>query len=339
LRPERESDPRIEVLQTPAFPLRHPARAKLYFIILERKWLRNMLNSAEMKTFWTVVISLISFTLLVLSIFFLMSVLKPKPAEVFIDSNPISNVYIDDAFVGKTPYTGQYNPREIAVKMVPEVSSDTLFPYQTKVSLVPGVRTVVSREFGATEDLSSGQVVLFERIARGETLMVALSIPENAQVSVDGAVKGFAPYKVTGISPGKHQITIKAPEYIDRVMTVSVVSGFRLTVFAKLAKSGEGQKIVEQPIQKVVMVEILKTPTGFLRVRTKPGVSGEEIAQVKVGETYKFIEEDTLTKWLRIQFEDPKAGLPDGITGWVSGEYVKKVEVAGEATQSASVIR
>lgn len=295
-----------------------------------------MLNSAEMKTFWTVVIAIFSFILLALSVFFVMGQLKPKPSEILIDSSPVSNIYFDDVFVGKTPYTTQKNPGEISVKMIPEESSGTLLPYQTKVSLVSGVRTVISREFGATEDLSSGQVVLFEKIDRRETSMVVLSTPENAQISVDGTVKGFAPYKVSDIVTGKHQLTVKASGYSDRVMTISVVMGYRLTVYVKLAKSSEEVLAVSQAPQFMTMVEILKTPTGFLRVRMKPGVGGDEIAQVKEGEKYKFLEEDAETKWLKILYGLPKPGLPDGITGWVSGQYAKKIEVSTEASGSAS---
>ena len=69
---------------------------------------------------------------------------------------------------------------------------------------------------------------------------------------------------------------------------------------------------------------ILTTPTGFLRVRTSPGLGGEEIAQVPSGSRYPYLDEDVATGWVKIQYKDPAPGLPEGITGWVSGEYVEK---------------
>ena len=68
-------------------------------------------------------------------------------------------------------------------------------------------------------------------------------------------------------------------------------------------------------------IEILDTPTGFLRVRTLPGSAGSEIHQVKPGEKYPFLEEDEETGWFKIQFQDPAPGLPEGIVGWVSNEF------------------
>jgi uncharacterized protein YgiM (DUF1202 family) len=84
-------------------------------------------------------------------------------------------------------------------------------------------------------------------------------------------------------------------------------------------------------------IQILTTPTGFLRVRSGPGATGSEIAQVKPGAQYPFLDEDVATGWLEIQYEVPTAGLPNGIEGWVSGQYVKKITRTEEATGSANL--
>lgn len=63
-------------------------------------------------------------------------------------------------------------------------------------------------------------------------------------------------------------------------------------------------------------VEILDTPTGWLRVRSEPNTStGKEITKVYPKETYRYIETND-TGWYRIE-------LPDGQEGWISGQYAK----------------
>jgi uncharacterized protein YgiM (DUF1202 family) len=84
-------------------------------------------------------------------------------------------------------------------------------------------------------------------------------------------------------------------------------------------------------------VQVLDTPTGFLRVRTKPGTLGEEIAEVKPGEIYPYLDEDVASGWLEIEYQEAKAGLPNGITGWISGDYSKKVMLSADSTTSASI--
>jgi hypothetical protein len=292
-----------------------------------------MLNSPEMKTFWTVLVIFVSLIILALTTFFLIGYFKPKPAGIYIDSNPASAIYINGFFIGRTPYKSEIKAGEATVKIVPE-EDNTLLPYETKIKLSSGVETVIRREFALSESQSSGDVILFTKTNQKEPELIVLANPENAQVSVDGIVQGFAPYKTSTIFPAEHQIIVKAPGYVDRTVTVRVLDGFRLTVYAKLAK---GQEPTDTPVlKKEQLVEILATPTGFLRVRTQPGLKGEEIGQVKPGERYPFLEDDSESGWYKIQFEAVKPGLPDGIAGWVSGEFARKIEIEKEATPAAT---
>ena len=64
-------------------------------------------------------------------------------------------------------------------------------------------------------------------------------------------------------------------------------------------------------------IKILSTGVGFLRVRSGPGTSYTEIAQVHPGEIYAFMEDKS--GWYRIL-------LNDGREGWITGRYTEKVE-------------
>jgi uncharacterized protein YgiM (DUF1202 family) len=296
----------------------------------------RMLHSDAMKVARVVLISLVSLLAAITTIFFLMGYFRQKPGGVFIETNPISSVYINGNLVGKTPYKNSYQAGEITLKLVPDSFGQNLIAYETKITLVPGIQTIVRREFGNTEDTSSGDIISFDKIDSQETGLIVISTPENAQVSVDGLPQGFAPYKTSGISPAQHQITVKAPGYTDRVMTIKTQASYRLSLFAKLAKIHEFQPAPIPIPEAKTYVQILSTPTGFLRVRTVPGATGEEIAQVKPGSQYMFLDEDVATGWVKIQYETPAPGLPNGIEGWVSGQYVKKITIMEEATASAN---
>src|SRR3989338_1828444 len=76
---------------------------------------------------------------------------------------------------------------------------------------------------------------------------------------------------------------------------------------------------VSEPLE----LEIIPTGTGFLNVRSQPGLSGSIIAKVKPGETYVYTEEND--GWHQII-------LADGGKGWVSGKYVNLVKGKSEFT-------
>ncbi len=59
---------------------------------------------------------------------------------------------------------------------------------------------------------------------------------------------------------------------------------------------------------------VLQTGTGWLRVRDVAGLGGKEIAKVDVGKSYDVIEEGT--GWVKIK-------VSETLQGWVSADYVK----------------
>jgi len=123
---------------------------------------------------------------------------------------------------------------------------------------------------------------------------------------------------------------------IDRTITVKATIGYRLTIVVKLKPSEEAEppeEIEGEAVEKKVMVEILSTPTGFLRVREAASTAAKELTQVKPGQRFPFVEEDTENNWFKIEYLPAQAG-EEGKEGWVTGQYAKKVEV--EPTKAAS---
>lgn len=271
-----------------------------------------------------ILITLIVIGLTVGLVLFLLGLFQPKGAGLLIKTTPTATVFINGEQVGKTPYEAARDAGEVVVKLVPDASDKPLAPYETRVTLSPKIQTVISRDFGETEEASQGEIISFERIGGKEASLAVVSIPDSAEVFIDGRQIGFAPYKTSLFPAGDHQISLKAPNYSERTLTAQTISGYKLTVVVKLAPSGQAEAISPTPTPsgiKVTMVEILATPTGFLRVRATPSASAEELTQVKPGEKYRYLETDEATGWFKIEYAEGKEG-------WVSNQYTKKIEEA-----------
>jgi len=275
-----------------------------------------------MKKLRTISIVLIIVGLILGIVFFIVGSFKPKSAGIKIETTPAANVFIDGEQVGRTPYNGTRKPGEITIKLIPESFEAPLAPFETKVTLVAGIETIVRREFGESDEASSGEIISFEKVGGKEASLAVVSIPDAAQISIDGSVRGFAPYKTSSIVPGEHQIIVYAPGFSEKSFSIGTVEGHKLTVVVKLRPNGDEvlsdeDEAPEEPKQEEV--EILSTPTGFLRVRSEPSTAGEEVAQVEPGERYPYLDKDEDTGWFKIEYED-------GEEGWVSNQYAKKVE-------------
>ncbi len=265
-------------------------------------------------------------------VFFIGGSFKPKSAGIVIETVPAASVFIDGEQVGRTSYSGTRKPGEITIKLIPESFEAPLAPFETKVTLVAGIETIVRREFGESDEVSSGEIISYEKIGGKEASLAVVSIPDAAQVSIDGSIRGFAPYKTSSIVPGEHQVIVYAPGFSEKSFSIRTVEGYKLTVVVKLKPNGEEvlseeDEAPEEPKQEEV--EILSTPTGFLRVRSEPSTAGEEVAQVEPGERYPYLDKDEDTGWFKIEYED-------GEEGWVSNQYAKRVEDDGEEEEEAS---
>lgn len=92
-----------------------------------------------------------------------------------------------------------------------------------------------------------------------------------------------------------------------------------LTDQASASLSGLAKAALKEP-PKTAKAKILPTGTGWLRVRSQPNLSGVEVAKVDVGAVFEILEEDT-AGWIKIK-------LPDSQEGWVSGDFIEKIQEA-----------
>ena len=65
-------------------------------------------------------------------------------------------------------------------------------------------------------------------------------------------------------------------------------------------------------------IKILPTGTGWLRVRSAPGLSGAEVTKVNVGEEFAMLEESGT--WIKIRVDEQTEG-------WVSSTYIEVMKL------------
>ena len=259
-----------------------------------------------------------------------------------INANPSATVFLNNQHVGKTPLEQTVAPGDYSVKLVPEGTLEQVVSWEGKVPLRSGLLTYVNRELGPTDLNSAGEMLTLEKSVGGNPEVTIVSTPDGATVTIDGVDKGMTPLSLSDISAGEHEVTVSALGSVSRSIRVKVTGGFKLTAVFQLALSENTIISIASPPPSATpsatpkgsnkptstpkaatttltkpYVEILDTPTGFLRVRESPTTSATESARVKPGETYPF--KSAQTGWFEIEYEKAK-------TGWISSQYAKKVE-------------
>jgi len=265
--------------------------------------------------------------------------LQPAQAGLQVSSNPPATIFLDEKEMGMTPNEWQnLKPGEVTLKLVPQATATTYFPWETKIKLINGMVAVVNREFGETESASAGEVMTMEKIADKKSASLAvISIPDSAVVTLNNETKGFTPVSLDGLTEGNFEVRVSANGYQERMVRVKLVDGYKLMVNVKLAEEekegeegeGEGEEEAEvtgTPTPKAEVtpkttppprpyVLIKDTPTGWLRVRIEPSIAATEAAKVNPGEMYSLLDEES--GWYKIEYEEDEEG-------WISGQYAEK---------------
>lgn len=231
-------------------------------------------------------------------------------AGIKITSTPDAQVFINDNQVGITPFNDEnLKEGDFKVKLIKDNLS-----WEGNVKLTNGTITVLTRELGKDLSSSSGEVLT---LYPGKGLVI-VSNPPGAKVVLDDKEVGQTPVTLIDVSTGEHSIVLSRQGFITRSIRASLPEKLQLVINSDLAiNEADIQSPIIPTIQALPKVNILQTPTGFLRVREKPNVSSVEIGRVNPGDTLDLIEEDKSTGWLKIR-------LLNGKEGYVSSSYVQK---------------
>ena len=269
-----------------------------------------------------------------------------KKAGIQVTSHPDSNILIDGEQVGRSPF---YTDNKKAGTYTVQVTSvDSGQTWEGKVNLLSGTLTTVHREFGDTADKSHSYTLSFEKLGNNKSSAVSIvSLPANATISIDGKPQGFTPLSLD-IESGPHVFTFTAPGFQDKIVNASVQPGYRLVLNFTMAAlditptptptvatssatiisptaTPTTASIPTLPKQSTSSanlakpyVEILSTPTGWLKVREAASTGSVELAKVNPGDKYPFKESETVG-WYQIEYTT-------GEWGFVSATYAKLVK-------------
>ena len=246
---------------------------------------------------------------------------NPGKGALQITSIPKSKVYLDGKYMGETPFCrcDQNNllpVKSYDLKLVPEGSNLEQFEY--RININPSVLTVVDRTFGGVGK-SSGSIITLDKLSNNSPAQLFVStFPYGANVSLDGNNIGNAPL-TKSVTASDHDLNISFSGYKNKDVKVHTVDGYKLDSIIFLSTADLGASSISSPTPTIAVqtVKILDTPTGFLRVRDNPSLGGNEIAQVKPGETYPLITEQN--GWYEIKLSSTSAKL-----GWITASYAVK---------------
>lgn len=262
-------------------------------------------------------LSIVSITLQLASGYIREFVHKSSKSGIRVESNLPVKVFLNDKEAGSAPFQDDsLKPGDYLVSLkVDEATTSAQTLWQGYAKLNEGTLTIVIRDIGDTKETSSGEIISLEP-GSGATIT---SSPSGAQVLIDGKLSGNTPLAVPDLEEGEHQFIISRENFLKRSIRSKVINGLNLSLAVDLAiTEPDLTKLVQTPITSTRMVTIKNTPTGFLRVRDKPGIGGKEIGQIKPKEEYVLLEETP--GWVRIR-------LKDGKEGWVSSAYIQKKSI------------
>jgi hypothetical protein len=263
-----------------------------------------------------------------------------KKAGIQVTANPQASVFMDNKSLGQTPvYQNGQKPGTYNVKI--SATDTTLVPWEGKVTLNPGVLTVIDRQLASDPTKAHGYTLSFETLTNKTATEVNLvSFPDTVSVTVDGAPVGLTPFKSDSIPAGAHSFTLTSPGYQDLVIKASVLAGQRLVISAQLGAQDiiptptptplatpsatltpsvvEITPLPKQATSSAVpkpYVEILATPdNNHLKVRSENVIGNNIIAIVNSGDKFPYVS--TSGSWYQIEYQK-------GLKGWVSATYAK----------------
>jgi hypothetical protein len=280
---------------------------------------------------------------LVAAVLFLGLVWKSKvwsrlaPGSLQVSALPKSKVWLDGLERGKTPFLDDGVVQgEHQLKLV--VEGQESLTWEGRIKVNSGARTVVNRRLSAEgENDSSGEILTLEKTSiKDKAGLAVVSIPDQAVVKIDGQPKGFAPLNLVDLTPGDYQVSVASPGFEEKLLSAHTAAGYKLIINVQLAQktagvqaetvvptggltpspaktSTLGEKSLGAKTEKpyIVVKETVNPNPGFLRVRETPG--GKEIARIKAGESFLFLEKDE-SGWYKIEYEQDKQG-------WISSVY------------------
>ncbi len=160
--------------------------------------------------------------------------LKGKAGVSIQATNADADIYINDKFVGKTPYEAtniKPGQNKVAVKTADREYQTTIDFLSNSNNLLHVVGIV--RDLGVSDNFSSGQDFWFEKDDSGNVLRV-ITEPPQAKVFLDGAEIGTSPFLKGNVSEGDYELKVTLPGYETQTTRINIKKGYVLNASTKL---------------------------------------------------------------------------------------------------------
>lgn len=278
--------------------------------------------------------------------------------QVQITDSVAAAVYLDGNYVEKTPFINrELSPGEYTLKIQPD--DPKLIPYETKITLRPGLLTVVTWKLAERPEFSGGVMYEMEPInSKNHSEISFITIPDGAIVSVAGKEKTFAPIIIPDITPGHVEFEVTLPSYGVQKHTINAILGHRMIVTVKLAKENLNEKevvmenVTLDPVATASAAQttnplVAPTTAPLATISAVPAASGSA-KQVLIKSTNFFVAEKEVLRARDLPNSSGKeVGFAtvgnlyqylgktennwhniqlEGISGWVSGQYAQLVQ-------------
>lgn len=271
-----------------------------------------------------------------------------------------ANVFLESKQIGATPLEKKpLDAKRYSLKLVPQDPALAAYESGVKIS-GGFETTVDWQFGASSDESSGWVFEIEAAHKSNTPEIEIVTSPDNVPVTLNGENKGFSPLMIDSLTEGEYKLALQAPGYSPLSTNIRLIAGKRLLITAKLGRKPldiatqsaqlatplpelptststpkPTSKPTPKPTAKAVAtasanlkpitlakpyVEILDTPTGFLRVRDNPSISGAEIGRLNVGEAAPFLNEKR-DEWFKIKF-----GSTASASGWVSSQYSRLVQ-------------
>lgn len=140
-----------------------------------------------------------------------------------------SEVYLNDEYLGNTPYESKEiksGENKIRIKNSTSI-------YDVVINFMPNSEIVLNRDLGISNVFSSGQNFWIEKADLGTVLSV-VSDPGTAKVFIDNTEVGTTPYSSGDLSDGEYDLRVEKAGYESQTARIKIQKGFKLNVVLKM---------------------------------------------------------------------------------------------------------
>ncbi|MDP2585815.1 MAG: PEGA domain-containing protein, partial [Candidatus Levybacteria bacterium] len=249
---------------------------------------------------------------------------KTGKGALHVTSIPQSKVYLGDKLIGTTPFCAcdlaqMVDVGNYAIKLIP--LSGNFNPFEERITINKSTLTAVDKTFADNGEGEGNIIELMPLNNKKDVEVLIVSMPDKANVFLDGNPVGITPLLLRQVSESDHDLRLTRDGYKDKSIKIRTALGFKLSSLIFLGVKADLSSFVASisatPSSAIAVskVLILNTPTEYLNVRESNSVASNKIAQIKPGESYELIEEQE--GWFKIK-------LVDGKEGWISSKYAIK---------------